>query len=141
LVQSSNNISIIKVEGGTYRIACHTRSSVDAEREELAHLLRDCFSFAKVAEIGPYPGWEPKPGSELLAIAKKCYTELNGVPPAIKSIHAGLECGILSGTFPHMEMISFGPNILGAHSPEERLQISSTQKFWKFLNKILQTIE
>lgn len=141
LVQSSNNISIINVGAGTYHIACHTRSSVDAERDELVHLLRDCFSFAKVEEIGPYPGWEPKPNSELLAIAKNCYTDLNGIPPAIKSIHAGLECGILSGTFPHMQMISFGPNILGAHSPEERLQISSTQKFWKFLNKILQTIE
>lgn len=141
LVQSSNNISIINVGAGTYQIACHTRSSVDAERDELVHLLRNCFSFAKVVEIGPYPGWEPKPNSELLAIAKNCYTDLNGVPPAIKSIHAGLECGILSGTFPHMQMISFGPNILGAHSPEERLQISSTQKFWKFLNKVLQTIE
>lgn len=141
LVQSSNNISIINIETGTYHIACHTRSSVDAERDELVRLLRDCFSFAKVSEIGPYPGWEPRPNSDLLAIAKKCYTELNGVSPAIKSIHAGLECGILSGTFPHVQMISFGPNILGAHSPEERLQISSTQKFWKFLNKILQTIE
>ena len=141
LVQSSNNISIINVGESTYHIACHTRSSVDAERDELVHLLRGCFSFAKVSEIGPYPGWEPKPNSELLAIAKNCYTDLNGKPPAIKSIHAGLECGILSGTFPHMQMISFGPNILGAHSPEERLQISSTQKFWNFLNKILQTIE
>ena len=141
LVRSSNNISIINVGEGTYHIACHTRSSVDGERAELVSRIRDCFSFAKVAEIGPYPGWEPKPTSELLAIAKKCYEELNGVSPAIKSIHAGLECGILSGTFPHMQMISFGPNILGAHSPEERLQISSTQKFWKFLNKILQKIE
>ena len=141
LVQSSNNISIINVERGASHIACHTRSSVDAERDALVHLLRDCFSFAKVVEIGPYPGWEPKPESNLLAIAKRCYEDLNGMLPAINSIHAGLECGILSATFPHMEMISFGPNIRGAHSPEERLQISSVQKFWKFLNRILQTIE
>lgn len=141
LVQTSNNIAIINVEGGAYQIICHTRSSVDSERDELVNQIRKCFSFAKVTEIGPYPGWEPRPDSKLLAIAKKCYATLNGVIPNVKSIHAGLECGVIAGVYPNMEMISFGPNILGAHSPQERLQISSTQKFWKFLIKILETIE
>jgi dipeptidase D len=141
LVQSSNNLAIINVGGGSYHLACHTRSSIDAERDELVSLIKKCFSFSEVTEVGPYPGWEPRPDSKLLAIAKKCYEDLNGVSPAIKSIHAGLECGILSGIFPHMQMISFGPNILGAHSPEERLQISSTQKFWNYLKEVLKTIE
>lgn len=141
LVQTSNNIAIVKLERGSFHFACHTRSSVDTERDELVGHIRECFSFAKVTEVGPYPGWEPRPESKLLASAKKCYEKLNGVSPKIQSIHAGLECGILSGTFPQMQMISFGPNILGAHSPEERVQISSVQKFWKFLNKLLLTIE
>lgn len=141
LVQTSNNIAIINVEGGSYEIKCHTRSSVDSKRDELVALIKKCFPFAKVSEIGPYPGWEPRPDSMLLATAKKCYQELNGVVPKVKSIHAGLECGVIAGIYPNMQMISFGPNILGAHSPEERVQISSVQKFWKFLVKLLQTIE
>ncbi len=141
LVQTSNNIAIAKIGEGTYFLACHSRSSVDSERNVLVKLIRDTFSFANASEVGPYPGWEPKPDSSLSEIAKKCYEEINGHPPKIESIHAGLECGILSGTFPQMQMISFGPNIFGAHSPEERVQISSVQKFWKFLNKLIQTIE
>ncbi|MUH35811.1 aminoacyl-histidine dipeptidase [Zobellia amurskyensis] len=141
LVQTSNNIAIFNVGQGSYHIGCHTRSAKNAERDELVSKIRDCFPFAKVSENGPYPGWEPRPDSELLALATRCYKELNGELPAIKSIHAGLECGILSGTFPNMQMISFGPNILGAHSPEERLQISSTQKFWKLLTKLLKELK
>ncbi|MDO6516015.1 aminoacyl-histidine dipeptidase [Zobellia uliginosa] len=141
LVQTSNNIAILNVGRGSYHIGCHTRSSVDGERDELVKMIKGCCPFAKVSENGPYPGWEPKPNSELLALATRCYKQLNGELPAIKSIHAGLECGILSGTFPDMQMISFGPNILGAHSPEERLQISSTQKFWKLLTKLLKELE
>ncbi len=141
LVQTSNNIAIFNVGQGSYHIGCHTRSAINAERDELVSKIRDCFPFAKVSENGPYPGWEPRPDSELLALATRCYWELNGEFAAIKSIHAGLECGILSGTFPDMQMISFGPNILGAHSPEERLQISSTQKFWKLLTKLLKELK
>lgn len=140
LVQTSNNISIIKVEGGRYTIACHARSSVDNERLEIIETITGIFNESDVLEIGPYPGWEPRPDSALLHAAVAIYEKLNGTKPAVKSIHAGLETGILSGTYPDMEMISFGPNILGAHSPEERLQISSTQKFWKFLTEILKNL-
>jgi dipeptidase D len=140
LVQTSNNIAIANIGEGKYHLACHTRSSVDIERNELANKIKSCFPFANVSEIGPYPGWEPRPDSELLALATNCYKEINGKLPAIKSIHAGLECGILSGIFPQMQMISFGPNILGAHSPEERLQVSSVQKFWKFLTTLLRKL-
>lgn len=141
LVQTSNNIAIAKIGEGQVFFACHSRSSVDSERDMLVKLIRDSFSFAKVNEVGPYPGWEPKPDSPLLEIAQKCYEEINEFPPKVESIHAGLECGIIAGVYPKMQMISFGPNILGAHSPEERVQLSSVQKFWKFLNKLLQTIE
>ena len=140
LVQTSNSIAKIKLQEGRFSIACHTRSSVDAERDVVVQKIRESFPIGKTEEIGPYPGWEPNPKSKLLSIAKKCYQEINGVAPAVKSIHAGLECGIISEIYPRMEMISFGPNILGAHSPEERLQISSTQKFWKFLTSLLQKL-
>ncbi|WP_282143096.1 aminoacyl-histidine dipeptidase [Cellulophaga baltica] len=141
LVQTSNNIAILHLGDSKFHAACHTRSSVDQERNELANKIKECFAFAEVKEVGPYPGWEPNPESELLHLTKKCYTELHGALPLVKSIHAGLECGILSGTFPTMQMVSFGPNILGAHSPEERLQISSTQKFWKLLTTLLKQLE
>jgi dipeptidase D len=140
LVQSSNSIAILSLKDGVFNIACHTRSSLDAERSELVEKIKHSFPIGNLKEIGPYPGWEPKTDSKLLHTAVNCYKKINGVKPNIKSIHAGLECGILSGTFPNMEMISFGPNVLGAHSPEERLQISSTHKFWIFLVEILKTI-
>ncbi|MGY8952704.1 MAG: aminoacyl-histidine dipeptidase [Flavobacteriales bacterium] len=140
LVQTSNNIARIKLENGIYNIACHTRSSVDVERDELVAKIKNIFNTATVKEVGPYPGWKPKPNSNLLSTAKQCFKELHNKDAQVKSIHAGLECGILSGTFPNMEMISFGPNIRGAHSPEERLQISSTQKFWEFLIQLLKKI-
>ncbi|WP_111707741.1 aminoacyl-histidine dipeptidase [Lutibacter citreus] len=140
LVQTSNSVAKINVQKGAFSIACHTRSSVDAERDVVVKKIRESFPNGKTEEIGPYPGWEPNPKSKLLSVAKKCYQEINGVAPAVKSIHAGLECGIISEIYPTMEMISFGPNILGAHSPEERLQISSTQKFWKFLTSLLKEL-
>ena len=140
LVQTSNNIAKISLEEGSYKIACHTRSSVDIERDELVNKLTSVFSFSEVKEVGPYPGWEPKPSSEILKVAKQCYQKLYTKQPLVKSIHAGLECGVLSGIYPKMEMISIGPNIFGAHSPDERLQISSTQKFWKFLVEILKKL-
>ena len=140
LVQTSNNVAKIKLENGIYNIACHTRSSLDAERDELVAKMNTIFNTAVVKEVGPYPGWKPQPSSNLLNTAKQCFKELHSKEAQVKSIHAGLECGILSGTFPNMEMISFGPNIRGAHSPEERLQISSTRRFWEFLKLILTKI-
>ncbi len=140
LVQTSNNIAKINLADGSFKIACHTRSSVDAERDAVVEAIKKCFATGIVKAIGPYPGWEPQPQSNLLEISTKCYEELYGVAPMVKSIHAGLECGILSGTFPKMEMISIGPNIFGAHSPEERLQISSLQKFWVFLTRLLEEL-
>ena len=137
LVQTSNNVAKINLEKGHFEIGCHTRSSIDTERDGVVEEIKKCFPKGNVSAIGPYPGWEPQPTSNLLAIAINCYAELNESKPAVASIHAGLECGVLSGTFPKMEMISIGPNILGAHSPEERLQISSVQKFWLYLTRLI----
>ncbi len=140
LVQTSNNVAKINLEKGIYKITCHTRSSVDSERNELVAKIEDIFNTATLNKVGPYPGWRPQPNSNLLDTAKQCFKALHGKEAQVKSIHAGLECGILSGTFPKMEMISFGPNIRGAHSPEERLQISSTHLFWDLLILILNKV-
>ena len=139
LVQSSNNLAKIELGNGHYKISCHTRSFIESERADLVNGIRSSFLSinAKVTEIGPYPGWAPKPNTKTLATMKKVYEKLYGQAPDIFAIHAGLECGILAETYPHLEIISFGPNITGAHSPDEALQISSTQKFWKYLTTVL----
>ncbi len=139
LVQSSNNLAKIEVGKGHYKISCHTRSFIESERTDLVNAIRSSFLAvkAKVTEIGPYPGWAPKPNTKTLATMKKVYKKLYGQAPDIFAIHAGLECGILAEIYPHLEIISFGPNITGAHSPDEALQISSTQKFWKYLTTVL----
>ena len=95
---------------------------------------------ASVVQNGDYPGWQPNMDSQLLKVSKEVYYELNSSEPKIKAIHAGLETGLLGAKYPGLDMISFGPTIEGAHSPDERVSISSVQKFWKFLLEILKNI-
>lgn len=139
LVETSNNVAQVIVKNGNIKIGCLTRSSVDSAKMDLAHALKSAFELAKcdVSFSGTYPGWSPNPNSAALEIAKKKYEELFNEEPKIIACHAGLECGILGQNYPEMDMISFGPTILGAHSPDERVNISSVQKFWKFLLEIL----
>jgi dipeptidase D len=89
---------------------------------------------------GSYPGWTPNVNSEILDLLVKIYEKQNGAKPNVAACHAGLECGILGTNYPDMDMISFGPTIHGAHSPDERASISSSQKFWKFVLEILENI-
>lgn len=142
LVQSSNNLAKVNLKNGQFKICCHTRSFIESERTDLVNAIRSSVHAieATVNEIGPYPGWNPDPNAKTLATAKKVYEQLYGEVPEIFAIHAGLECGILSEIYPHLEIISFGPNIKGAHAPDEALQISSTQKFWQFLVAILESL-
>jgi dipeptidase D len=91
----------------------------------------------KVELSGEYPGWQPNVNSEILDIVSKLYENLHGEKAKVEACHAGLECGILGQNYPEMDMVSFGPTIRGAHSPDERAGILSTQKFWKFLIEIL----
>ena len=139
LVETSNNIARIIVKDGAIKIACLTRSSSETNKWDLANSLRSVFELAgfEVEFSGTYPGWLPNVNSEILDIVTKLYTELHNEKPNVAACHAGLECGILGQNYPKMDMVSFGPNIRGAHSPDERAQISSTAKFWKFLLEIL----
>ena len=91
-----------------------------------------------VVQTGDYPGWQPNPNSEILTLMHQLYVKRFNEEPQIKACHAGLECGILGKHLPGVDMISFGPNIRAAHSPDEKVQISSVQKFWGFFLEVLQ---
>jgi dipeptidase D len=142
LVETSNNIAKVVVKNGEVKIACLTRSSSESNKWDLANSLKSCFELAgfSVEFSGEYPGWLPNVNSSILKIVESSYKKLFNSNPNVAACHAGLECGILGQNYPKMEMISFGPNIKGAHSPDERAQISSTQKFWKLLKEVLKNI-
>ncbi len=142
LVQTSNNLARILVKDGAFTIMCLTRSSVDSEKTDLAQALQATLELtgAKVKLTGGYPGWAPKPSSEIVKLMSGLYEELYQEKPHVNACHAGLECGILGTNYPDMEMISFGPNIRGAHSPDETVQVSSVQKFWGFLKETLERV-
>jgi len=142
LVETSNNIARVEAEDGKIEIQCLTRSSVESNKQDLTHTLTAVFELAgfEVKTSGNYPGWQPNPDSEMLKIAEQVYEDLHDEKPRVVACHAGLECGILLEHYPKMDAISFGPTILGAHSPDERASISSTQKFWKYLLEILKNV-
>lgn len=142
LVETSNNIAKITVGEGKVNIQCLTRSSVESSKFDLANALRSAFELmgCEVTFSGSYPGWTPNPKSEILDVLTAIYEKQNGSQPRVVACHAGLECGILGTNYPKMDMISFGPTIHGAHSPDERASISSAQKYWKFVLEILKNI-
>jgi dipeptidase D len=142
LVETSNNLARVVVENGLSEISCLTRSSVDSAKMDLADSLNCAFALGgyEVRLSGSYPGWKPDPGSTILKLLETKYASAFGAAPRVMACHAGLECGILGQNYPEMEMISFGPTIKGAHSPDERASISSVQKFWKFLLEVLRDI-
>ncbi|MEM9680202.1 MAG: aminoacyl-histidine dipeptidase [Bacteroidota bacterium] len=143
LVETSNNIARVVVKDGAIKIGCLTRSSVESSKYDLANALRSTFELmgCEVDFSGDYPGWTPNMDSDILKVLVSLYKTLNdGQEPNVAACHAGLECGILGTNYPDMDMISFGPNIKGAHSPDERAQISSAQKYWVFVQEILKNI-
>ncbi len=142
LVETSNNIARVIVKDGAIKIGCLTRSSSETNKFDLANSLRSAFELAgfNIELSGSYPGWQPNVNSEIVSLIAKLYEELHNEKPNVAACHAGLECGLLGLNYPNIDMVSFGPNIKGAHSPDERAQISSTLKFWKFLLEILKNI-
>ena len=142
LVETSNNIARVIVKDGQISIQNLTRSSVESSKMDLANALRSAYELfgCEVDFAGSYPGWTPNPKSEILDVLTSIYEKQNGEKPKVVACHAGLECGILGTNYPNMDMISFGPTIHGAHSPDERASIKSSQKFWKFVLEILEHI-
>ncbi|WP_419868559.1 aminoacyl-histidine dipeptidase [Chryseobacterium sp. CT-SW4] len=142
LVESSNNVARVELKGGELRILNLSRSSVESSKDSVAEQLKSVSELAgmNVELSGSYPGWKPKPGSEIVQLMEKIYENKFNEKPHVVACHAGLECGIIGANYPEMEMVSFGPTIKGAHSPDERANITSTQKFWSYLKDILAQI-
>jgi len=143
LVETSTNLAIVKSENGAVNIYCLLRSSVDTAKDSLADMMVSVCELAdvKIELSGSYPGWKPNMNSPILKVAQDVYKEKWGKIPEIKAVHAGLECGILGAAYPNWDMISFGPTILGLHSPDEKVNIASVEKFWEFLKLVLANVK
>ena len=142
LVETSNNLAIVKCADGKFEAHNLTRSSVDSAKEATAWKIAAVFHLidADVSIQGGYPGWKPNMQSAVLVTLSKVYEKMFGTKPFIQAIHAGLECGILGGTYTNLDMISFGPTIKHPHSPDEKVNVPSVKKFWDFLVKSLRNI-
>ena len=141
LVETSNNLSIMRINGGTLRIQCLLRSSVQSQSDYLKDLIRlqAEYAGAKCEFEGEYPGWKPNTNSPILDLSKRLYIKEFGMEPVVTAIHAGLECGLILGKYPKMDMISLGPTMTGVHTPDEKVEIASTVRFMKLLRQILET--
>jgi dipeptidase D len=143
LVETSTNLATIKIQNSKIRIGTSQRSSLESELTHIVLRVQSVFQLAgaEYKSSDGYPGWEPNVDSEILRLSRKIYEELFQQEPEVKAIHAGLECGLFLKKHPALDMISIGPTIKGAHTPEERLDIKSTLDFWNFLVRILERME
>ncbi len=135
IVETSNNLAMIGMDNNQITVMCLTRSSVESRKEELRQIIQSAFALAgaETEFTGSYPGWKPNLHSHILEVMKDVYRKEFGNTPRIITIHAGLECGIIGRNYPGMDMISFGPTIEHPHSPDERVNIATVQKFYHFL--------
>lgn len=142
LVETSNNLAIVNCRDGKFEAISLTRSSVDSAKEATAWKIAAVFHLidSKVILAGSYPGWKPNMSSPILNIMSGVYKNMFGNVPEIKAIHAGLECGLLGGVYPELDMISFGPTIRYPHSPDEKVNIESVGKFFDFLCETLKQV-
>ena len=142
LVETSNNLSIVKLSNGLLEVCCLTRSSVDSAKTATAWRIAAIYHLidAEVSLEGEYPGWKPNMESPILKTCQEVYKNKFGNIPEIMAIHAGLECGLIGGVYPNLDMISFGPTIRFPHSPDEKVKIDTVQKFWDFIVALLEEI-
>ncbi len=140
LVETSTNLaSVRQLDEDVIEIVTSQRSSVESAKKDIADRMASLFTLlgASVKHSDGYPGWKPDMSSEVLKLSEKVYLDLFKQEPVVKAIHAGLECGLFLQKYPNLDMISFGPTIKGAHTPEERIKIDTVDKFWKFLLALL----
>ncbi len=142
LVETSTNLASVKMKDDHILVTTSQRSSVESSKDDIANMVSAVFSLAGAEAVHSdgYPGWAPDTDSEILKITKESYERLFGTAPVVRAIHAGLECGLFLEKYPGMDMISFGPTIKGAHSPDERIDIETVKKFWKHLIDVLKNI-
>ena len=140
LVETSSSLAKVIFKNGEFTTQSLQRSMAESGKEDIANAVRLVYEQigAEVMQGGDYPGWAPNPSSKILKVLEKEYESLFNEKPKVKACHAGLECGILGEHLPGCDMISFGPTIRNPHSPDEKVNIKSVQKFWKFLTKVLE---
>lgn len=140
LVETSSNLASVRLKDNVITVTTSQRSSIESARDNVSDSVRAAFELggATVTTKGHYPGWKPNMNSEIMKIAGEQYSKLFGGEAKIKAIHAGLECGLFLEKAPHLDMISFGPTMRGVHSPDEKLNIPSTERFWRHLVSILE---
>ena len=142
LVQNSTNLAVVSVNGDVAEIITSQRSAIEVSRNALARTLATAFGLAgfEAEHSGNYPGWKPEPNSEIVKALQSAHETVFGKPANLIAMHAGLECGVIGEKYPGMQMISFGPTIVDPHSPNERVQISTVESFWKLLKEALEKI-
>jgi dipeptidase D len=141
-VETSTNLASVRMNDGKAVITTSQRSSVESSKKDVADMVACVFYLidSEVEQSQGYPGWKPNPDSDILRITVDSYRRLFHQEPEVLAIHAGLECGLVGAIYPGMDMVSFGPTIKGAHSPDERLDIQSTVKFWDLTLDVLKNI-
>lgn len=143
LVETSTNLAAVKmIPDNKILVTTSQRSSVESRKWDIAYQVEALFRLAgaEVTHGDGYPGWQPNLESPIMAIARDAYKELYGVTPAIKAIHAGLECGLFLEKYPHLDMVSFGPTLQGVHSPSERMYIPAVERFWGQIKRTLEKV-
>ena len=143
LVETSTNLASVKfTDKDTVIVTTSQRSSVESAKTYAKQAVESVFllSGAEVEHSDGYPGWAPDPNSHLLKCTVECYERLFGKEPKVKAVHAGLECGLFLEKYPHLQMVSFGPTLRGVHSPDERLEIATVDKFWRHLKEIVKSL-
>lgn len=143
LVETSTNLASVKMaEGNKILVTTSQRSSVESRKHDIANQVEAVFTLAGASvEHGEgYPGWQPDMNSPIMHVASEAYEELFGIKPAIKAIHAGLECGLFKSVYPHLDMVSFGPTLRDVHSPSERMHIPAVERFWLHLRRVIEKV-
>jgi dipeptidase D len=142
LVQTSTNLATVSLNGDAIEVVTSQRSAIESDKyvaQQMVATVARMAGFEPQAATG-YPGWKPEPGSDIVRISREVHKEVLGKDPELVAMHAGLECGVIGEKHNGMQMISFGPQIENPHSPNERVQISSVESFWKFLKVLLERI-
>jgi dipeptidase D len=142
VVETSNNLGVVSLDKGRFHLCALVRSLHDSAVTAMADRFKALFELigARVNVEHGYPGWVPNPNGDLLKRFNACHQSLLGKQPAVKVIHAGLECGILGSKYPHLDMLSFGPTIRGAHSPDERVELATVDEFWRLLKTLVEDL-
>ena len=142
LVQNSTNLATITTKGDTVEIVTSQRSAIESSKLAAAQMVATAFRLAgfDVENSGSYPGWKPEPHSDVVETLQHVHKKVFGHPAKLIAMHAGLECGVIGEKYPGMQMASFGPTIVSPHSPNERVEISSVEGFWKYLKAVLESV-